>query len=147
MMEYIAEEQELARGTLRSGSAHLGQYNGSYLLKRPLPVYPLRLNIGNLRQRLKKAEPGLNELQRWAQHPRSWLTPESTERTWRLYHQRARLLDLLDRLPRCLCHNDAFRRNLMARRTPAGEEQTVAIDLVGCWPRRDRGRDCHVGYV
>jgi hypothetical protein len=37
-------------------------------------------------------------------------------------------LDLIDRLPRVFCHRDAFRNNLIARRTPEGSVQTVAID-------------------
>jgi hypothetical protein len=31
-------------------------------------------------------------------------------------------------LPHTLCHGDAWRRNLFARRDPHGREQTVAID-------------------
>jgi len=38
------------------------------------------------------------------------------------------LLALLDRLPVCLCHHDAFRRNLLARDGISAEAQTVAID-------------------
>jgi hypothetical protein len=34
----------------------------------------------------------------------------------------------LDRLPHTLCHLDAFRRNLFARVTSSGRQQTVAID-------------------
>jgi hypothetical protein len=42
-------------------------------------------------------------------------------------HQRQRLQAALDRLPVCLCHHNAFRRNLLARGTAAGA-QTVAIE-------------------
>lgn len=100
-MEYIAEEPKhwpLERYQL--AARHLGQFNGTYLVSRSLPAYPW-LNIGNLRQRLTMLEPGLNELARWAQHPRSWLTPESAEQTLHLYAERAHLLAVLDRLPRC----------------------------------------------
>jgi len=37
-------------------------------------------------------------------------------------------LNALDQLPQTLCHLDAFRRNLFARRTADSREQTVAID-------------------
>ena len=34
----------------------------------------------------------------------------------------------IERLPVCFCHHDAFRRNLMLRKTDAGANETVAID-------------------
>jgi hypothetical protein len=37
-------------------------------------------------------------------------------------------LSALDRLPQTICHFDVFCRNLFARKTAAGEDQTVMID-------------------
>ena len=45
----------------------------------------------------------------------------------RLWEERERFLTALDRLPRTFCHQDAFRRNLLLRAGPEGEE-LVAID-------------------
>jgi hypothetical protein len=56
------------------------------------------------------------------------LHQESIERIFRLWHEHAPWLDALDRLPQTLCHNDAFRRNLFARRAADGQPETVAID-------------------
>src|SRR5919201_6300912 len=63
-------------------------------------------------------------------HPlirRAYPTPVA-ERLLRLHAGRGVLLDRLDRLPHTLCHLDAFRRNLFARVTDDGRQQTVAID-------------------
>ncbi|HEU5102050.1 MAG TPA: phosphotransferase, partial [Roseiflexaceae bacterium] len=40
----------------------------------------------------------------------------------------ASLVALLDRLPVCLCHHDAFRSNMLARDGVNDEAQTVAVD-------------------
>lgn len=45
----------------------------------------------------------------------------------RLWTERERFLAALDRLPRTFCHQDAFRRNLLLRAGPEGEE-LVALD-------------------
>ncbi|HEX5501666.1 MAG TPA: hypothetical protein VFW96_03535 [Thermomicrobiales bacterium] len=50
------------------------------------------------------------------------------DRARRVWDERYRLLDALDRLPQTLTHGDADRRNLFARRGRDGEEETVAID-------------------
>ena len=44
-----------------------------------------------------------------------------------LWERRSQLADELREGPRCFCHNDAFRRNLLLRRTRSGME-FVAID-------------------
>lgn len=127
-MEYIVEESKqwsLERFGL--AARHLGQFNGNSLVQGPLPTYPW-LSNHLIQEWLRMTELGEMELLRLAQHSRSWVTPRSAERMLRLYDQRERLLAVLDQLPQVLCHHDAHRRNLMARRTAAGEEQTVAID-------------------
>jgi len=45
-----------------------------------------------------------------------------------LWDTREAFLQALDRLPQTLCHRDAFRRNLFARRGEEGDWETVAID-------------------
>jgi Phosphotransferase enzyme family len=45
-----------------------------------------------------------------------------------LWAEREAFLTALDRLPQTVCHHDAFRRNLFARRCADGTEQTVAVD-------------------
>ena len=45
-----------------------------------------------------------------------------------LWAEREVFLTALDRLPQTVCHHDAFRRNLFARRGADGTEQTVAVD-------------------
>src|SRR3712207_7779326 len=60
--------------------------------------------------------------------PRSTLFPYTTLfRSRRLWEERERFLTALDRLPQTFCHHDAFRRNLLVRRGPEGEE-LVALD-------------------
>jgi hypothetical protein len=133
-MEYVVEAQPrwpLERYQL--AARHLGQFNGSYLVNRALPTYPW-LNRGHIGQWLALGEPGLQALPRLSHHPRSWVTGESTERALRLSSQCKHLLEQVERLPPCLCHHDTFRRNLLARRTPGGEDQTVLIDWSAVGP-------------
>ena len=54
--------------------------------------------------------------------------PDLIDSLLRMWAQRKQFLDALDRLPETLCHFDAFRRNLFARRTPDGLGRTVVID-------------------
>lgn len=133
-MEYIVESPRLwPLERYQLAARHLGQFNGSYLVNHSQPNYPW-LNRGELGQRLAMAESGLKALPRLSQHPRSWLTAASGERTLSLAGQCKQLLEQLARLPHCLCHHDAQRRNLLARRTPAGEDQTVLIDWSAVGP-------------
>ena len=53
---------------------------------------------------------------------------DSVERALRLWAEREHFQAALARLPRTFCHHDPFRRNLIARRTGDGREETVAID-------------------
>ncbi len=108
---------------------HLGQFNGAYLAGKSIPKVPW-LSTGQFRQRLAMAEAGVLELPRLSQHPlfEGLLPGDSVERSLRLWAERKRFLAVLDRLPHSLCHRDAFRRNLIARRGQDGREQTVALD-------------------
>ncbi len=71
------------------------------------------------------------------QHPlvRRWFPGDASDRFFRVWAERDLFLDALDRLPQTLCHRDLFRRNLFARRTVGGEDQSIAID----WAFAGRG--------
>ncbi len=111
---------------------HLGRFNGAYLAGRALPTQPW-LSPGRLRSWLAISDPAMPDLRRLAGHPfgSAWLTEGSLTRIESQSHDRERLLAGLDRLPRCLCHHDAFRRNLIASKSSDGLDLTVAVDWVG----------------
>jgi hypothetical protein len=108
---------------------HFGQWNGAYLVGRSLP-HDAWLATEQRRQRLALAEPGIRDLRRLGSHPvfASVLPEDTAERILRLWGERERLLAILDRLPRTLCHGDAVRQNLFSQGGPDGRKQTVAID-------------------
>jgi len=122
---------------------HLGHFNGAYLTGRPIPCYPwLRrrsfLHDYAIRRAASRAQ-ALTQLHSSLDHPlvRRAYPPDVVDTLSRRWEEREKLqtvsLDALDRLPQTLCHNDAFRRNLLTRSAPDGSPQTVAIDwdLVG----------------
>lgn len=125
--EAIGAEWPMAQYAL--AARHLGQFNGAYLMGYPIPAAAW-LTQGRVRNWLKLGDPILRDLRRLAEHPliRRWLTGNSLDRTLALWAYREQLIDRLDRLPRSLCHHDAFRRNLLARRDRHGTSQTVAVD-------------------
>lgn len=112
---------------------HLGQFNGAYLTGHPLPIpidwmLPNHLNRGIGRN---EVIPPLDKghLRQFSETNQGrWLSSESIDRILYLGEARPALLTALERLPGCLCHNDAFRRNLMLRPGENGQAKTVAID-------------------
>jgi len=114
---------------------HLGQLNGAYLAGRPLPSDPWVCQ-GFLRTYVEQAAPVYARLRESLDHPliRRLLQGEDASKLFKPWKERGIYLDALDQLPQVFCHMDAFRRNLFARRTPEGENQTVAVDwsYVGC---------------
>jgi hypothetical protein len=112
-----------------AAARHLGQFNGAYLVELPLPSAPW-LSAGWLRNLVAQAAPVIARLQEPLSDPliRRALPADVVAGILRLWAEHKFFLDALDRLPQTLCHRDAFRRNLFARRTPNGQEQTVAID-------------------
>ena len=103
---------------------HLGQFNGAYLAGRPIPERRW-FTRGRVRSWLDLSRVELDDLpaflaSRTAPH---WVTGKQAERVSALWAQRAPLLKRFDALPRCLCHHDAFPRNLFA-----GPDKTIAID-------------------
>lgn len=108
---------------------HVGQFNGAYLVERPLPSWPW-LSSDWLRGYIALSAPSMPLIRNSLDHPlvRHWLPGDASERLFRLWEERDLYLDALDRLPQTLCHLDVFRRNLFARKTANGDDQTVVID-------------------
>lgn len=130
-LEDIPEPEEATWSLERYGLAarHLGQFNGPYFVGRPLPEADW-LSSGRVRSYLARAKPIILDLPTISKHPlaQHWLTRDSVERIQQLWADQDRLLAGFDRLPKSLCHLDAYRGNLLTRRGIDGREQTVAID-------------------
>jgi hypothetical protein len=108
---------------------HAGQLNGAYLVKRSLPSWPW-LSSGWWRKYIAESAPAIPLIRNSLDHPlvRRGLADDAGDRLFRLWEERDLYLDALDRLPQTLCHLDLFRRNLFARKTADGDDQTVVID-------------------
>ncbi len=108
---------------------HLGQMNGLYWARRPLPQQTW-LKRSDIRLQLARAEAGISQLPQLRHAPSfaPLLTEERVAQIQRLWAERERLLAALERLPQTFCHGDAFRFNLIARRSAVGQTQTVALD-------------------
>ena len=107
----------------------LGQFNGAYLASKPLPSYPW-LTRRWLRKYVENAAPAVERMLNSMDHPLirralSGLTPGFMRRVW---EERHAILEAIECLPQTLCHLDAFRRNLFARRNAEGRDQVVAVD-------------------
>jgi len=124
-------KDELARWPLqRYGLAarHLGQFNATYVTAHSLPTWPW-LSAGWIRDDIKIFGVELTRFYENLKHPlvRRFVPSGAAGSLLRLWEQREAFLEALDALPQTLCHLDAFRRNMFARRTAAGD-QTVLID-------------------
>jgi len=108
---------------------HLGQFNGAYLVDRPLPGWPW-LSSGWIRSYVEHSAPAMEPLREAQALPwgRRFLPEEDSARFFQLWEERELYLDALDRLPQTVCHLDLFPRNLFARKTADGDDQTVVID-------------------
>jgi hypothetical protein len=108
---------------------HLGHFNGAYLVDRPLPIWPW-LSSNWLWHYVEQSAPAMEPLRNAQASPwgRRWLPEKDSDRFFHLWGERARYFDALDRLPQTICHFDIFRRNLFARKTADGDDQTVVID-------------------
>ncbi len=115
---------------------HAGQFNGAYLMERSLPSWPW-LSSDWLRGYISLSAPAIPLIRNSLDHPlvRRGYPGNAGARLFRLWEERNLFLDALDRLPQTLCHLDLFRRNLFARKTADGDDQTVVID----WAFAGRG--------
>jgi hypothetical protein len=117
---------------------HLGRLSGRYLTERPLPDHPWLLLHGLLPSRAAVVAGFWDDFARVRDDPlarRIW-PGNLGDRALRLWYERDRMMAAIEHLPQSFVHGDADRRNLFARRSAAGEEETVAIDwaLAGLLP-------------
>jgi Ser/Thr protein kinase RdoA (MazF antagonist) len=106
-------------------AAHeLGRFNGRCFVNNSLPDYPW-LCKGYVPT---KTDP-------WPPH-HAWENPfvsqafsdQTHDRILRLWDERTRFYDALERLPQTFSHYDFHRRNILIRRQEDGSDQIVAID-------------------
>ena len=132
-LEEVADTDGGAWPLARYGLAarHFGAFNGAYLAGRPLPDAPW-LCQGWLRSCIDTV---IIQLIAYMEQTGAWdqpvirraCPPSLSDRLRRLWDEREAFLAALDQLPQVLCHLDAFRSNLMARRVD-GRDETVALD-------------------
>jgi hypothetical protein len=112
----------------------LGRFNGDYLAGQPLPSDPW-LSQDWLRGWTEEAGPLLETLPTIRDHPVAGriFTHDLIDDIIRLWDQRAKLYEALDQLPRTLCHNDIFPRNLFLGGADH-PDRSIAIDWAFCGP-------------
>jgi hypothetical protein len=125
-MEEVQDEREHPWSIERYAQVarHLGQFNGTYLVGRPLPN-DAWITHDWLRNYLRHAAPMVAFIRQNPAHPtvQSMLPGITLPLTLACWHERDRMLKVLDELPQTFCHQDAFGRNLFYRRG-----QVVALD-------------------
>ena len=106
----------------------LGEFNAGYVTGRQLPAWPW-LSRGWIRHDLQQIGAQIDRFTANLQNPlmRRFFPGNSAAQVMRLWSERDAFLVVLDSLPATLCHYDAFRRNLFARRVDQ-QDQTVLID-------------------
>lgn len=106
----------------------LGQFNGAYLTRTPLPNYPW-LCKGQARTWIETWPP----TNIWDRpYISQYITAHSQERVMQLWDERELFLETLERLPQVFSHLDFQRRNLFIRQTQDGSPEVVAIDWALC---------------
>lgn len=115
--------------TYSRAARSLGRFNGAYLNGHPFEAYswmvPSRANLW-----VDEARATLDALPDLKGDPviSRWLRGASFDRTCELWQRAGVLQDALRDLPRCLCHHDAFRRNLMVPPDDDPDSEMTAID-------------------
>jgi hypothetical protein len=108
---------------------HVGRFNGAYLVDEPQSGWAW-LSSNWFRNYVEQSAPAMELFRNALSNPwvRRWLPENDSGQFFRFWEERTLYLDALDRLPQTICHFDIFRRNLFARKTADGDDQTVAID-------------------
>jgi hypothetical protein len=108
---------------------HLGEFNGTFLVKQELPSWPWLSR--NWARRIVSGEGS-----KFAQLSRSldqsltrrWFIDDDVNGILQLWEERRLFLDVLDRLPQTLLHRDAHRNNLFISQTEDGNDKIVIVD-------------------
>lgn len=137
-LEHISADDDSRWSLPRYGLAarHLGLFGGTYLATAALPG-EVWLSRKLIRAWIADAAPLIELISRpdARRDPLLQRTlPDATvAQVLRLWADRERLFNVLERLPQTLCHHDLWRKNLLSRLSPGGAEETVALDweLVG----------------
>jgi len=103
---------------------HLGQFNGAYLTGQALPDEPW-LARNWLRKYVGSAAPAVDFLRSNPRHPcvKNLCPGDTQAQILGFWDERNAILETVEKLPQVFCHQDAFRKNLFARKG-----KTVAID-------------------
>jgi hypothetical protein len=103
---------------------HLGQFNGAYLTGQAFPSEPW-VTRNWLRMYVVHAAEMVEFIHRNPNHPIVMhIFPGNTlAQMLAVWDEHNQILDMLENLPQVFCHQDAFRRNLFARKG-----KTIAID-------------------
>ena len=121
----------LARYSL--AATHFGVLNGTYLARWPFPSHPwLRPRVTPEQVPPSALIPDIRLIRdsgTW-RDPRlgGAFTAALADRLLAQWERRTPLYDAFLRIPQTLCHWDAHRRNLFAKRDPTGRDVTFAID-------------------
>jgi hypothetical protein len=130
-LEEVVDETDAAWSLedYHQAARHLGQFNGAFLVDRPLPSISWLSQRGT-RDYVEAAAPWITRLQENRHHPlvRIAYPPAAIESFLHLWQHRGLYLDTLEQLPQTLCHRDAQRSNLFLQMNAAGRSQLTAID-------------------
>ncbi len=120
---------EWSLDTYSNAARSLGRFNGAYLNGHPFQIYPWMVPSRAILW-LEEARQTLDALIELKNDPviSRWLRGDNFGRTQALWDGAGKLRAALRELPRCLCHHDAFRRNLMASPNDDPKGNLVAID-------------------
>lgn len=105
----------------------LGRFNGCYLEKDGLDQPWLSRNW--VKHWVEYNSTSMDSLSNLTDHPyvKLWLPDDQLEKMLTLWDERENIFNALNELPQTLCHLDAFRRNMFARKA-SNDYETVLID-------------------
>jgi hypothetical protein len=113
---------------LVTAARHLGQFNGVYLVRDPLPDYGW-MSRHWIRNDMVRAAQRVHLLEKGHDNPywKKFWHPQRQAEFHRVFNERERFCLALEHLPKTVVHMDAFSRNLFTRQVN-GLAQTVAVD-------------------